>query len=1060
MSLAQRQRNLALATVLEAVLKGGTPPDQAQIETELAELLPAALGSPSFTLREQNRRSTFRVDWQNTMFAEAATDLGLLYAENIDVLERLLMHLGLAEVNGRRLGQELRALQNSLDQQLLTASRGTNFFISVFDRFTNLNKIDQTRSNVGADVTTGMITLAPEASTTRIQMPHMLNSVAAPVALLAPQRGIVQPVPGAPFGNAFQDLLSAWQVSILTETNEPVEVAVTIDLVPPTLGTNQQPRAPVEITQIRLHGLSAMPYTVLPLWSSDGVAFSYFNQLSVPILADEEVVVINVDPTEVTSIQLRLRKEGPDGTEETAVKVLEKRDIPAVYDANGELVSPARTEEVEVDATRQFFSTVFAFSQISFWRMGYKRRSTLVSQLLVPEDSDNLQTISKVSLSVDEELPQGATIRYEVSGFPGTENFVPITPIGRDASIAPSVVDFTKAQVANRHDNAFTISTGSPPTTLGTIRGTEFFAIRTVTDASVFKTVRLFRGRNAWHCENTTVAQNKSVRNLYLDFTGKSTVPLYLFEEDERIPVHPSNDGTEEIEISTRFRVLLTGDTFNETEDLEAPNDTVAKYAVRKLIRRPVGGSLDETALSGSIVNFTARKDVASTGFTAQPSSPTAGRLGALIGITAFASGGLLADNTAGNKPDLIGQPIRVSYVNNSLTVTGVFEILTAQILSNGGLLMSVDDPTDIIESANAAASATWEILAVNITGSINNIDGTSIRLDQSQQIGASDVLEVTYRRRLLPTESPISSTLSLKATADSTTSYIEGTDYTFDHATRTVARLSSGSIPSTSDGTITARADFDYEEQTQGLVSYRTYLFNSQATPKLRLEKILVDRENGEEVLLQTASGFLDLHDRDELPALPPGQHQLIVRSNPIKNPNGTVNLTSAIYKAISIRELRSDSDTGRFLLPAHEHPSAVGATGDNFAGYFTRQEAFPAPMQQVSFRQLSTNTRKTDHAVFAVKRAAETPATATDVVVVNFDPRTSTDVLYLPPDLSALGTTPLLREDFALEYVFIPTAVEALTGIKLRATLERGVDTDGSVTPILRGYTIRVSY
>jgi hypothetical protein len=1052
MSLAKRQRDKALATVLENRLKEGTPPDQAEIQTEILKVLPEILGNPSFQLREQNRRSTFRVDWQNSMFSEAADDLNLLYAENISVLEKLLMHLGLAETNGRRLGQELRGLQDSLDQQLLTASRGTNFYLSIFDRFINLTKIDQTRSNVGADVTTGMITLAPEASTTRVLLPHLLDRQTAPVALLEPEVAVVQPVPGAPFSNAFQDLLSAWQVSVLTENNVPVEIAVTIDLVPP-LPVNGQRRPPVEITQIRLHSLSATPYTVLPLWSKDGVAFSLFSDITVPILADEEVLVINMEPTEVTSIQLRLRKEGPDATEEASVDTL-------VRPPGGPPSGPGSRPVPGGTGLKQFFATIFGFTQISFWRMGYKRRGTLVSKVLAPEDSENLQTISKVSLSVDEEIPPGATIRYEVSGFPGTETFVPITPIGRDDSTAPSVVDFTKTQVANRSDNTFTIAGATPATSLGTIRGTEFFAIRTVDDASVFTSARLFRGRNAWHCENTTVAQEKSVRNLFLDFTGKSSLPLYLFEENERIPVHPSNDGTTEIEVCTRFRILLAGDTFNESEDLEAPNDTVAKYAVRKLIRRPVGGTLTQAALSGSTVAVTSRSEVVATSAANQPAGPTAGRQGAVVSISAFASGSLLADNTAGNKPDLIGQPFRISYTNNSLTVTGTFEVLTAQIDASGTLVMSLDDPTSILETTASAAAVTWEILAVNITGSINNINGTALQLDLGQKIETDDVLEITYRRRMLPSESPISSSLVVKATAQSTTTYLDGTDYTFDHATRTVARLGSGNIPSTADGTITVRVDFDYEEQTDGLVSYRTYLFNSQATPKLRIEKIQVDRENGEEVLLQTAGGFLDLHDRDDLPALPPGSHQVIVRSNPILNPNGTVNTTSAIYKMTSLREVRSDSDTGRFLLPAHQHDDATGTLGDKFTGYFTRQEAFARPMQQVSFRQLSTNTRKSDHSVFAIKRAAEAPTTATDVVVVNFDPQTSTDLLFLPPDLSAIGTKPYLREDFALEYVFIPTAVEALTGITLRATLERGADTDGSVTPILRGYTIRVSY
>jgi hypothetical protein len=111
------------------------------------------------------------------------------------------------------------------------------------------------------------------------------------------------------------------------------------------------------------------------------------------------------------------------------------------------------------------------------------------------------------------------------------------------------------------------------------------------------------------------------------------------------------------------------------------------------------------------------------------------------------------------------------------------------------------------------------------------------------------------------------------------------------------------------------------------------------------------------------------------------------------------------------------------------------------------------------MNFRQFSTNTRKTDRTVFALKAAAEAPATSDPVIVVNFDPRDTDDLLYFPPDLTG-SNLPLSREDFELDYAFIPTSVTALTGIKLRATLERDPSAQGSISPLLQAYSIRVSY
>jgi hypothetical protein len=116
---------------------------------------------------------------------------------------------------------------------------------------------------------------------------------------------------------------------------------------------------------------------------------------------------------------------------------------------------------------------------------------------------------------------------------------------------------------------------------------------------------------------------------------------------------------------------------------------------------------------------------------------------------------------------------------------------------------------------------------------------------------------------------------------------------------------------------------------------------------------------------------------------------------------------------------------------------------------------------MRQVPFRQLSTAVRKNDRTVFAIKPAAETPATAATALAVNFDPQnlTKTDLLYFPPDLSGSGAQ-LDREDFALEYTHVPTGTDVITGVKLRATFSRDRNALGSVTPILYSYNIRLSF
>jgi hypothetical protein len=229
--------------------------------------------------------------------------------------------------------------------------------------------------------------------------------------------------------------------------------------------------------------------------------------------------------------------------------------------------------------------------------------------------------------------------------------------------------------------------------------------------------------------------------------------------------------------------------------------------------------------------------------------------------------------------------------------------------------------------------------------------------------------------------------------------------------------------------------------------------LFISDLREKLRLTKISVDRANGEEVLLETPTGFVDLNDREEIEQLTPGWYQFVVLSDPIRKSDGTINTNTAIYKAINLK-----SRGGKFVLPASSHPNGSSLDG-SFSHVFTRQTAFLEPMLSIPYRMLTTGIRKTDHTTFAIKPAEEDPVTSSDKIVINFDPQEVEDLMYFPPDITGAGL-PLDREDFELEYAYIPSGTTSLTGLILRATLERTPELTEAATPILRSYSLRVSY
>ena len=129
-------------------------------------------------------------------------------------------------------------------------------------------------------------------------------------------------------------------------------------------------------------------------------------------------------------------------------------------------------------------------------------------------------------------------------------------------------------------------------------------------------------------------------------------------------------------------------------------------------------------------------------------------------------------------------------------------------------------------------------------------------------------------------------------------------------------------------------------------------------------------------------------------------------------------------------------------------------------FAGL--RGNAKPGPTQSCSRISPSrTAVRATVRSVFAIKLASESPATPNDQIALNFDPQslTETDLLYFPPDLTGSGI-PLTRGDFELEYASVIDAAASLDALYFRAILDRTPDSETGVTPILKGYTLRLSY
>jgi hypothetical protein len=336
-----------------------------------------------------------------------------------------------------------------------------------------------------------------------------------------------------------------------------------------------------------------------------------------------------------------------------------------------------------------------------------------------------------------------------------------------------------------------------------------------------------------------------------------------------------------------------------------------------------------------------------------------------------------------------------------------------------------------------------------DVTQHIIDIVGQRVYLN-IPHAGMPDVgIVFKYRHKVSEVLKPSIKAKTAFGTSIIATPYIEGIDYTFDPLNSTIQRLSTGTIPSSSD----IYVDYKYNDINDQLEQFFVWAKASviegidiiteikTAESSLALVGTLEpDTELGEDFLASIAGvGLVSLASLVRWPRLS-GYTQFVVKS---KNPEE--NDHALIRQVLMLK----DGDGDFIFIQGGK--------------YFEELTAIREPMTQVSYPFLKTNVLLNDSSQFAVRELLLGNVVSYQIMV-NFRPNSS-DYLYsfVPSNSTATTEAPGLEpfeEEWRLEWVKKSINATSFKQVRVKCELERSTEVNGNITPKVEHLFIKAGY
>lgn len=397
MSIRNRRLQEMTERILKEQLQLGNLPTSKEFIWRLSQAMrELPLDEPEFRFRAFNATEATSSALYNQQIEKAIRDFTLLYGNIVEVHQLLNKHFSSFETERAKLEARIDQLQNELKEKiLLYASDG--FLASVFDHFDNVEKVDLPLcENIVVDTTHHQVRLAEEANTSKRVVPAHNTSfemIGQPKYKITKLTGNIQDVYA-------DELDTVWQITVQKEKNELVQACLE-----------------------SVYGMKTM-----------------VNRLELDLLT-------------VESLQLRIEFT-PDGTtwfylpyhedwKPVAGKIV--YDFPALEVKGFRFwLEKGQADQQVQDDDGFVHSYLFGVKHIRLYCKQYPTSGVFYGKSLAIKGPDNF-VVNKVSLDVEEEVPTGTNLRYEVAvpRIDGTEEWRAIDPIRRKNPKERQIIDFS-----------------------------------------------------------------------------------------------------------------------------------------------------------------------------------------------------------------------------------------------------------------------------------------------------------------------------------------------------------------------------------------------------------------------------------------------------------------------------------------------------------------------------------------------------------------------------------------------------------------------------------------
>jgi len=989
MSIALRQYQKIYSKYLLTILKEGRIPTFEEVVSRAGSELPSpdkAVG-PIYKYLPQAANTVFDIDNYNRAIYQIKTDLEIAFEElsNIEInnIQRILH----AELFNAVHSYELAKLAKQLDAILFATQGAEENFFADFDTFKDTSKTNLQKSTYGiVDVYEGALTLPISGrGTLKLDLSHLfsLNNSNAKVS----SGRIIGNVPGTAFSNMFRDNISGW--GLIVESDQDISISVKIKF---SLKVEEF------INRITLlhYGESSQDITVQTSVDSYNIKSISGYSDKIKLTAQSSLVSLDFSDTLVEFIHIELSKDKADSS----------------LDLDGKRV----------------YRYIFGLRNIGIFITGRANTATYVSKPF--NFSKDLASIGKLSVSADERIHDNTDVKWSIalvnSDGEIVGDYISISPESRnDNSGSPKIINVQDA-IVNKKIFISEDNTYNSPFSFNNI---DFYKINTLTKEPIFGTAKLYRGYRAWSRDTNGNFNPVLVKDNFLPFSKGNTQTLYSIKTEVAVVQATAGSSTDRVLLLSNSPIYDTnkGHNLTPSSSVNPSKDTAPNYAIYSIAQS--SGSVAKSKVG---VTFSSNEE--SLG---QPNILYTTAFDIIVKDVVFTPG---PGQTLGQvvRQFVDGQDYIVELNSNNYPTGKI------KLTNNGVILAGPQYP-------GVSRLEISYYTDPNLLRFVSNIQNHQVFLKfepalSSTQLIANENLLVKYRHK--PND-VIKSSIKVKSLFGITgvsKIFKQGIDYIFDTTTSNIQRLTTGTIPDSSDVYI----DYKYNDVPDQVNQFFIWaLVTNSGGINIKIEtkgtgalnninKLEPDVESGESLTANIPGiGLVDLTNAIQWPKMS-GWIQFIVKS---RLPEDLVssNQVPLINQVILLKDNSRDF---------------VFIQGGK---YFTELTAIRDPLRQVSLPYLKTNTLKSDNSVFAIKEFI-TNGVKEYQVITNFKPNNSTSLYQYVPDQNFSFLT-YSEEEWKLTWSSRETS-NALTSAVVKCDLARDNLTEGSVTPKVFGYFLKVGY